>query len=256
MDTSRKRKIVELRRIIRKKYNTLKKMEDDKIERIENIRSPITEPLKEIAEANENNEYLDKYNEKCIDYDNCYGPVYIDNKWLMGTKELEFTKHNIVLGDTKFNATPGLYELLFSKKPTNFTPKDHQLYKQILDITSAHLDSRGHLRHQADKLKFSTIIRPLFKNKTKSKSFKNAVERRRNMRDDRQNIKQIPGNTRRVKPIERLYEEDNKYIYRDDPNELCDRLKLFVASKNAGNTSVNNEIARIIDKLREADIIY
>lgn len=45
------------------------------------------------------------------------------------------------------------------------------------------------------------------------------------------------------------------YEYYDDPNELCDRLKLLVSSKQAGNTNHDYEINSIVEELREADII-
>lgn len=49
------------------------------------------------------------------------------------------------------------------------------------------------------------------------------------------------------KPIE--------FVYFDDPNELCDRLKLLIASQDAGNTNHANEIASILEELRELRII-
>jgi len=45
------------------------------------------------------------------------------------------------------------------------------------------------------------------------------------------------------------------YVYWDDPNKLVDRLKLLVASKQAGHTGHKNEIVSIIEELREAKII-
>ncbi|XP_076301681.1 uncharacterized protein LOC143219696 [Lasioglossum baleicum] len=39
------------------------------------------------------------------------------------------------------------------------------------------------------------------------------------------------------------------YMHWDDPNELVDRLKLLVSSKNAGHTGHNNEIISIIEEL-------
>ena len=52
-----------------------------------------------------------------------------------------------------------------------------------------------------------------------------------------------------TKPVE--------YAYWDDANELVDRLRLLVASKQAGNTtSHDNEILSIIEELREAGVIY
>ena len=42
-------------------------------------------------------------------------------------------------------------------------------------------------------------------------------------------------------------------ILSSDPNELCDRLKLLLQEKQAGNNSniINNEIVAIVDKLME-----
>lgn len=51
------------------------------------------------------------------------------------------------------------------------------------------------------------------------------------------------------------YTENIAYEYYDDPNELCDRLKLLVSSKQAGNTNHDQEINSIIEELRESDII-
>lgn len=45
------------------------------------------------------------------------------------------------------------------------------------------------------------------------------------------------------------------YTYWNDPNELVDRLRLLIASQSAGHTGHTNEIASIIEELREADII-
>lgn len=52
------------------------------------------------------------------------------------------------------------------------------------------------------------------------------------------------------------YSENIVYEYYDDPNELCDRLRLLVSSKSAGNTNHDQEINSIIEELRERDIIF
>ena len=41
------------------------------------------------------------------------------------------------------------------------------------------------------------------------------------------------------------------YVYWHDPNELVDRLGLLVASRAAGHTGHDNEIASIVEELRE-----
>lgn len=45
------------------------------------------------------------------------------------------------------------------------------------------------------------------------------------------------------------------YEYWDDPNELCKRLRLLIASQNAGNTNHTQEINSIIEELSERGII-
>jgi hypothetical protein len=45
------------------------------------------------------------------------------------------------------------------------------------------------------------------------------------------------------------------YVYWDDPNELVDRLRLLMASTEAGNTSLNNEQLSIIKELIETGVI-
>lgn len=53
------------------------------------------------------------------------------------------------------------------------------------------------------------------------------------------------------------YNADSRIIYEyfDDPNELCDRLKLLISSRAAGNTNHMQEINSIIEELRELECI-
>ena len=44
-----------------------------------------------------------------------------------------------------------------------------------------------------------------------------------------------------------------EFVYWDSADELVDRLRLLLASKQAGNTNLNNEIMSIIEELREAN---
>lgn len=45
------------------------------------------------------------------------------------------------------------------------------------------------------------------------------------------------------------------YIYWNNPNELCDRLRLLIASQQAGHTGHQNEIISIVEELRECGIL-
>jgi len=51
------------------------------------------------------------------------------------------------------------------------------------------------------------------------------------------------------------YAENIVYEYYDDPNELCQRLRLLMSSKSAGNSNHDQEINSIIEELRERHII-
>ncbi|KAL7292682.1 hypothetical protein TKK_0013806 [Trichogramma kaykai] len=46
------------------------------------------------------------------------------------------------------------------------------------------------------------------------------------------------------------------FVYWNDPNDLVDRLRLFVAERSAGNNAHDKEITSIIEELRENGYIY
>lgn len=103
----------------------------------------------------------------------------------------------------------------------------------MLQYTNAHkrdFNPKGQIR--GDKgIKYREIIRPLF-----SETSTNAHTK-------------LGGN------LLKKYRNDTDLVYWDDPNELVERLKLLVASKDAGNTNHDNEILSIIEELKEAGII-
>lgn len=51
------------------------------------------------------------------------------------------------------------------------------------------------------------------------------------------------------------YTQNIAYEYFDDPNELCERLKLLVSSRQAGNSNHSQEINSILEELRELNVI-
>lgn len=52
------------------------------------------------------------------------------------------------------------------------------------------------------------------------------------------------------------YNEQVVYEHYDDPNELCERLQLLIASRAAGNSNHMQEINSIVAELREAGVIF
>ena len=71
--------------------------------------------------------------------DKTYGIRFVNDEWKIGNKVVQFNGDNIIIGDTEYNGTPGLWELLTSVNPDPkiFNNTDHVDYKKILIETSA-----------------------------------------------------------------------------------------------------------------------
>lgn len=162
---------------------------------------------------------------------------------LMGNSIVSFSKidslnnDNLILikiGDKAYNLTAGLKELLLRRKPDLklISNKDKLVYKDMLHYTNAHkrdFNPKGQIK--GDKgIKYREIIKPLFSETLNEK---------------------LGGNL----PVLKKYKSNTDLVYWDDPNELVERLKLLVASRDAGNTNHDNEILSIIEELKEAGII-
>lgn len=161
--------------------------------------------------------------------DRIYGPHKDENGvWKFGNSELNMNEDKIKIGNQTWALTPGLYELLFYKNPKNYDSYELDIYKKILISTSAH--RRNHNPNEQINgnkgFKYTKIIKDLFRSTYTGEGLMNINLQKPN------------------------------YIYWDDPNELVERLKLLMASKNAGHSNQNNEIISIIEELREANIIY
>lgn len=149
-------------------------------------------------------------------------------KFYIGDSQVYIDGSDIVLKNKKYKGTTGLYELLFKKNPNNYTQDDVINYQQIVARTNAHRRYyQSNKQVEGSKLtKYKNVIAPI----------------------SGTGISSTP-----------MYMEvnDNKidYIFWDDPNELVSRLKLLVASKQAGHTGHGNEINSLLEELREAEII-
>lgn len=154
--------------------------------------------------------------------DHVYGPRIENESLMVGDKIIQFTDTGeITIDGTNYKGTPGLYELLFKRVPKDgmYTQADLDAYKDICLKTNAHkrkYSPHGQVNRNPNSAKYSKIIIQLFPPKT------------------------ISG---------------KGYSYWDDPNELCDRLRLLLASSDAGHTGHANEIASIVEELRKAGVI-
>lgn len=180
------------------------------------------------------------------DFDTKYGLYESGNTLMMGSAEVGFDGPNIIIGEFTYKGTRGLYELLFKKNPGKFTYNDVKNYKHILKYTNAH-----HVNYDVNKkiaaskgFKYTKIIKPILEGKPPN------VWWTRNWKIGAGIKKKIIDSHRNVLPNVKI-----EYKYWDNVNELCDRLQLLIASKQAGHTGHDNEIISIIEELREARVI-
>lgn len=176
-----------------------------------------------------------------------FGIRRVGKELLIGNSTVTFPEMNTALGTTSiiniggrhYELTEGLKEVLFRKSPdlALVTEKDKITYKDILLFTSAHkrnYEVNGQIK--GDKgIKYKNIIKPLF--------FPGTLIS--------EGVYKVGGNLSNLKKQYRNLD----FAYWDDPNELIERLKLLVASKDAGNSNHDNEIISIIEELQEAGII-
>lgn len=165
-----------------------------------------------------------------------------DGKWRFGNTAFTITDDKIIIGQQRWNLTPGLFQLLFHKNPKNYDKTELALYKKILLQTNTHhrnYDPKQQIKGNSSK-KYRKIIKNLIYNKSDEvdHSLKN---------NQSKNISGLG--------IMEFTSKKPNFIYWDDPNELVDRLRLLISSQSAGHNNHNNEIVSIIEELKEAELI-
>lgn len=126
----------------------------------------------------------------------------------------------------------------------NWSDIDEKNYKEVVAILSINdFDENGKFVGGSTKRRKVVLALSKFNKKTiqKIKAREKSMEKHKEGRGLEKNF--IP------------YSENIVYEYWDDPNELCERLQLLLASKSAGNTNHDQEINSIIEELKERKII-
>lgn len=182
------------------------------------------------------NELIDEYlglltSNRKTSLDISYGVRNLSsNKLMIGDSPIIFHSRDIHIRDKKYPKTVGLVELLFKKEPNAeyLTFEDLKNYEDIVISTNAH--RKFYKSGEAIRADNSSKYRDYIAKIANQHTGKGMLVARKNTKFD--------------------------YVYWDDPNELVDRLRLLLASQAAGNSAHSNEITRIIEELREAQIIY
>ena len=64
--------------------------------------------------------------------DNYFGLLVYDDKYVMGNKVVELSGDDILVGDTRYKGTPGLWSLITFSVPKNYTDEDMEEYKKLI----------------------------------------------------------------------------------------------------------------------------
>lgn len=175
--------------------------------------------------------------------DHTFGVRVEGDSWMIGDKTLEIDEDDFIINGHKYKGTRGLYELMFMNIPNEYVYSEEDLntYATIVNDTNVHrsnYSAMGKVRSSKGK-KYKNII---------SKIMERFGSNSDHMMTYADEINQ--GHTGQGLT---LSGDLTNFIYWNDPNELVDRLKILLASQQAGNTSHNNEINSILEELHELD---
>ena len=153
----------------------------------------------------------------------------------IGKEHVIIKNNNIFLpkfGET-FIGTDGLWELLTSKNPQNFTNEDEYMYEDLMVMTNAlHRDNdkdNPHPKGNHKTSKWLNIIRPIWYKKK--------------------------GGIYKYPKKKEGQEGSGVVVIPSDPNALLERLDLLLASQEAGHTGVRNELVSICDELKRQGVL-
>ena len=153
----------------------------------------------------------------------------------IGNQHVIIKENNIFLPkiNEEFVGTRGLWELIMSKNPENFTDEDYDNYEDLMTITNAihrnNDEDNPHPKgnHKSDK--WMNILRPIWNRKK--------------------------GGIFMFPKKKEGYEGEGVVVIPSDPNALLERLDLLLASQEAGHTGVRNELVSICDELKRQGVL-
>ena len=144
----------------------------------------------------------------------------------IGKTHVIIKDNDIIIPKTgeRLEGTTGLWELIMSKNPKNFTEMDYDNYRYL--ITTSKVLHRGNnpknpYPKASGSYKWMFLLRPIWFG---------------------------------IEP-KKGHEGEGVVVIPSDPNALLERLDLLLASQKAGHTGVRNELVSICDELKRQGIL-
>ena len=189
--------------------------------------------------------------------DKTFGLYAENKKFKIGDKQATIKDNNIIIEGKIYIGTPGLWELITSFNPQNFTEEDYINYRDLLIQTNTIYQGNNPNQNRAKSSggdKWNKLIKPIWEYIKESKKppeggkGKGKGKGRKKRQEDPQpgpsGTDPQPGPS-----------GGGLKILPSDPNALIDRFDLLFSSKKAGHTGVKNEIVAILDELKRQGVI-
>ena len=206
----------------------------------EAITFPPTQPLGKATEEEEDEEDEELVGEIAYEFlnkpfsDKTFGIRKEKGHHYIGNKHVIVDDNDIITSENgeRFEGTPGLWELIMSKIPKNFTDKDYDNYEDLMIMTNA-----LHRCNDEDN------PHPKGSGSTKWKKLLSPIWHRKK------------GGVYLFPKKKEGYEGEGIVVIPSDPNALLERLDLLLASQEAGHTGVRNELVSICDELKRQGVL-
>ena len=164
--------------------------------------------------------YLKKFATK-DEADRTFGLYDKNKKFYIGNKLAIIVDNDLIVGKDEYEGTPGLWELIVSKEPKDFTNDDYRNYAKLM-VKSNALRAGNNPESRKPKsskgYKWKNILKDIWNNRLK-------------------------------------YEGEGVTVIPSDPNALLERLDLSLTTQDAGHTGVGNELTSICDELKRQGVI-
>ena len=152
----------------------------------------------------------------------------------IGNKHVIVDDNDIIIrvNGERFEGTRGLWELIMSKTPKNYTDKDYDNYEDLMIMTNAlhrGYDEDNPHPKGSGSTKWKKLLSPIWYRK------KSAIYKFPKKKEG--------------------YEGEGVVVIPSDPNALLERLDLLLASQEAGHTGVRNELVSICDELKRQGVL-
>ena len=210
--------------------------------------------------------------------DKTFGLYAENKKFKIGDKQATIKNNNIIIEGKIYIGTPGLWELITSTTPQNFTEEDYINYRDLLIQTNTIYqgnDSNKNNPKSSKSEKWTKLIRPVWehikegkkplpkekgggkgKGKGKHQEDPQPETSGTDPQPETSGTDPQPGTSGTdPQPGTNSAKGYGLKFLSSDPNALIDRFDLLFSSKKAGHTGVRNEIISILDELKRQKVI-